>query len=59
MDLLVELNQQQGITVLMVTHEPDMALYARRVLHFRDGVLAIDEDGRGRAAPAVAREAGA
>lgn len=59
MDLLVQLNQQQGITVLMVTHEPDMALYARRVLHFLDGVLVIDEDVQGSAAPSVAREAGA
>jgi len=59
MVLLVGLNQQQGITILMVTHEPDMALYARRVLHFRDGMLAIDENGRGGAASAKAHGAGA
>jgi putative ABC transport system ATP-binding protein len=39
MELLVELNSRQGITVLMVTHEPEMARYASRVIHFRDGRL--------------------
>ena len=37
MQLLTNLNQEMGITVLMVTHEPEMAEYARRVIHFRDG----------------------
>ena len=37
MQLLTSLNQDMGITVLMVTHEPEMAEYARRVIHFRDG----------------------
>ncbi|MEW5837701.1 MAG: ABC transporter ATP-binding protein [Pseudomonadota bacterium] len=37
MQLLSSLNRDMGITVLMVTHEPDMAEYARRVIHFRDG----------------------
>ena len=37
MDLLTELNRNSGITVMMVTHEPDMAAYARRIVHFRDG----------------------
>lgn len=59
MELLAGLNLLQGITVLMVTHEPDMAVYARRVLHFRDGVLAIDEKAPGRVAPTEAREADA
>lgn len=43
MDLLVALNRDQGITVLMVTHEPDMAAYASRVVHFVDGQVARDE----------------
>jgi putative ABC transport system ATP-binding protein len=42
MDLLTGLNRDQGITVLMVTHEPDMAAYAGRVIHFRDGRVAGD-----------------
>jgi putative ABC transport system ATP-binding protein len=50
MELLVGLNRQQGITVLMVTHEPDMAAYARRVLRFLDGMLASDEQGPAPAA---------
>ncbi|MBU3078518.1 ABC transporter ATP-binding protein [Sphingomonas quercus] len=38
MELLSEFNAT-GITVLMVTHEPDMAAYARTVVHFRDGLV--------------------
>ena len=43
MKLLVELNRDQGITVLMVTHEPDMAVYARRIVTFVDGLVSRDE----------------
>lgn len=43
MELLVELNRDQGITVLMVTHEPDMANYARRIVTFVDGLVSSDE----------------
>ena len=43
MDLITALNRDRGITVLMVTHEPDMAAYARRVVHFIDGRVASDE----------------
>ena len=42
MELLSRLNGEYGITVLMVTHEPDMAAYARRLVHFVDG--RIDSD---------------
>jgi putative ABC transport system ATP-binding protein len=42
MALLRGLNVDHGITVLMVTHEPDMAAYARRLVHFVDG--GIDSD---------------
>ena len=42
MDLLVEVNRE-GKTVVLVTHEPDIAAYARRVLHFKDGRLVSDE----------------
>lgn len=47
MELLTRLNDDQGITVLMVTHEPDMADYAKRIVHFVDGM--IDSDMRNRA----------
>lgn len=43
MELLVELNRDQGITILMVTHEPEMAAYARRIVHFVDGRVAEDQ----------------
>ncbi|MCL4773069.1 MAG: ABC transporter ATP-binding protein [Burkholderiaceae bacterium] len=42
MELLWRLNADRGITVLMVTHEPDMAAWARRVVRFVDGVVASD-----------------
>lgn len=42
MELLWRLNADKGITVLMVTHELDMAAYARRMVRFVDGVVAGD-----------------
>ena len=43
MDLLVSLNREQGITIIMVTHEPEMAHYADRVVKFVDGLVASDD----------------
>ena len=42
MQLLWRLNVDHGITVLMVTHESDMAAYARRIVRFVDGAVASD-----------------
>jgi putative ABC transport system ATP-binding protein len=42
MSLLMGLNKDHGITVLMVTHEADMAAYAHRMVHFLDGAIADD-----------------
>ncbi|QDL37334.1 ABC transporter ATP-binding protein [Rhodoferax sediminis] len=42
MELLWRLNVDKGITVLMVTHESDMAAYARRIVRFVDGMVASD-----------------
>jgi putative ABC transport system ATP-binding protein len=39
MELLTDLNRNSGITVLMVTHEADMAAYAHTIVHFRDGLV--------------------
>jgi putative ABC transport system ATP-binding protein len=39
MELLTDLNRNSGITVLMVTHESDMAAYAHTIIHFRDGLV--------------------
>ncbi|MDO5562338.1 MAG: ABC transporter ATP-binding protein [Synergistaceae bacterium] len=43
MALFTELNDKEGITIILVTHEPDVAAYAKRILHFRDGVITSDE----------------
>lgn len=45
MELLQTLNQEDGITVALVTHEPAMAEYARRHIIFRDGRLVSDDEG--------------
>ena len=42
MALLTALNRDRGLTVVMVTHEPDMAAYARRVIRLVDGRIASD-----------------
>lgn len=46
MALLTGLNREAGITVLMVTHEPDMAAHARTVVRFRDGLVEGIEERR-------------
>ena len=42
MHLLAALNRDDGITIVMVTHEPDMAAYASRAVRFVDGRIASD-----------------
>lgn len=49
MEMITRFNRDKGITVVMVTHEPDMAAYARRVIHFRDGLVASDATQTGAA----------
>jgi putative ABC transport system ATP-binding protein len=43
MALLTALNRERGITIVMVTHEPDVAAYARRVVGFIDGLVESDQ----------------
>ena len=43
MGLITGLNRELGITVVMVTHEADVAAYARRIVQFRDGRVASDD----------------
>ena len=61
MELIWRLNQEHGITVIMVTHEADMAAYARRIVRFVDGVVDSDtpnpHPAGQHAAPLVATEA--
>ena len=52
MELLTDLNRNSGITVLMVTHEADMAAFARTVVHFKDGLVERVETKRTPEAPA-------
>ncbi|MBA6292241.1 ABC transporter ATP-binding protein [Colwellia sp. MB3u-70] len=47
MELLSSFNHDQGITIVMVTHEPDMAAFAKRQIHFLDGLVANDADNTG------------
>ncbi len=51
MRTLQTLNTQQGVTVVVVTHERDIADYADRVLTMRDGKIISDELRRGQSAP--------
>jgi putative ABC transport system ATP-binding protein len=43
MHLFERLNRERGITILLVTHEPDVAAHAKRVVTFRDGRIVSDE----------------
>jgi macrolide transport system ATP-binding/permease protein len=51
METLVRLNREQGVTVIVVTHEPDIAAYADRVVTMRDGAVISDERNRAPATP--------
>ncbi|HEX4858108.1 MAG TPA: ABC transporter ATP-binding protein [Usitatibacteraceae bacterium] len=42
MDLFTRLNAEQGITMLIVTHEADVARYARRLVRLKDGLVTYD-----------------
>jgi len=43
MNIVQELNELSGITIILVTHEPDIAKYAKRQVHFRDGKIIRDQ----------------
>jgi putative ABC transport system ATP-binding protein len=46
MDLLRQLNQKEGVTLLLVTHDTEAAAFADRVIQLRDGRIVAGEDGR-------------
>ncbi len=56
MELLTSLNRDAGITVIMVTHEAEMAAFARTIVHFKDGL--VDRIEAGHRAGARVGEAG-
>ena len=49
MQIFATLNRAQGMTIILVTHEPTIAAHARRTIHVRDGLIVADE----RRAPAI------
>ena len=49
MELLTSFNEDQGITIIMVTHERDMARYASRQIHFMDGLIENGQTSGGAA----------
>ena len=43
MEIFQRLNQEKKLTIIVVTHEPDVARYAERIIHVRDGRISSDE----------------
>jgi putative ABC transport system ATP-binding protein len=50
MELFRKLNRESSITIILVTHEADIAAYSRRVIKFLDGYVVSDEQQGGRTA---------
>ncbi|HOE32645.1 MAG TPA: ABC transporter ATP-binding protein [Smithella sp.] len=44
MELLVQLNRDSGTTIILVTHEPDIADFSKRIIRFVDGHVVSDEE---------------
>ena len=55
-ELFKTLNREKGITVVFVTHDPEVASHGQRVIHFKDGLVEKEEvqGGAGSAGPAAA-----
>ena len=47
MNLLRELNSERGVTLIVVTHDPEVAAYADRIIHLRDGEISAIESSEG------------
>jgi putative ABC transport system ATP-binding protein len=43
MDIFQSLKEERGITIVLITHEPDVAAYGSRIVAFRDGVIVSNE----------------
>ena len=56
LQLFQQLNREQGITIIFVTHEPDIAAYCKRVIYVRDGVVERDEQREPQVAIPIAAE---
>jgi putative ABC transport system ATP-binding protein len=44
MEMLAAFNRESGITIVLVTHDADMASYAKRIIRFLDGIIDTDEE---------------
>ncbi len=57
MELFHQMHTQQGLTIVMVTHDPDIAAQCERVIHIRDGKIIGDEhNGDRRKVPGIAEQ---
>ncbi|MGB7295000.1 MAG: ABC transporter ATP-binding protein [Candidatus Aminicenantales bacterium] len=56
MDIFAHLNQQKKITMVMVTHEPDIACYARKRIYIRDGEIIREETNGERCMDTIGKE---
>ena len=43
MNIFKTLNEEKGMTMIMVTHEPDIAAWARKRIHLKDGLIVREE----------------
>ena len=44
MGIFQKLNREKGISIVVVTHEPDIAHYSNRIIQFKDGHIIVDEN---------------
>jgi len=56
MGIFQRLNRDRGITIIMITHEPDIASFAKRNIHFRDGKIVDDQKNSAPSIAAVGEE---
>ncbi len=53
MDVLVKLNQERNLTIVLVTHELDIASYAHRIVTMRDGLIVSEQRNAARSLPSA------
>jgi putative ABC transport system ATP-binding protein len=46
MDLFVRLNEEKKSTIVLVTHEPDISTFSKRIIRFLDGKIVSDEENK-------------